>query len=115
MEKTNWTIGQLQFTKQELDRRLAELRAEGNQGYTHYPWEWALVVFPVIGVVAFLLRAHFVRLNKFQELKAHIIMVENSRGYEHTTMMSMPNVRCPDEIKMLPMPPKSRIPRTRLI
>jgi len=74
-----------------------------------------LVVLPLLAAVTFLLRAHFVHLHKFQDLKAHIMVENTSKGYGHATMMSMSNVHVPDEIKMLPMPPKSRIPRTRLI
>jgi len=56
-EKATGMFLRTQFTRQQLEKRLDEIKAEG-AGYHDYPWEWILFVIPLLVLCAFLIAGH---------------------------------------------------------
>jgi len=115
-EKATGMFVRKQFTRQQLEKRLEEIRAEAT-GYHHYPWEWILFVIPLFALCAFL-TAGLLRYNQMMHtlrqqlalVRSYVIRGEDdSTIYEdpdgqHVHVMSMPNVNIYEEDQTIPIP-----------
>ena len=123
LETTNRIFVWIQFTRQQMKKRLEELQKEVDREY-HYPYEWVLILIPIIGVNLFLLIGYFRHDNQMWTMQSHLSVVRvyvihgADSEYEtpdapHTSTMSMSTVQLPEEIWMLPIPSvtETRIPR----